>query len=101
MERAVLRPNQNLHKISYTTGKWLLLSIITFGIYHIYHEYVTSNQILEIQKNYELKQGPDTFPILCLLLCWFGMFLVTDIVHQEEINKIIVAIKMKASFPVK
>ena len=73
--------------------KWFFLSLITFGLYHIYHEYVSSKQILEIQRKFSLKEGPEHFALLCLLPSVFGMFFVTDIVHQEEMNKIISKIK--------
>jgi hypothetical protein len=73
--------------------KWFFLSLITLGLYHIYHEYVASQQILEIQKKYSLNQSPEQFALFCLLLSIFGMVVVPDIVHQEEINKIIIGLK--------
>ncbi len=68
---------------------WFFLSIITFGIYHIYHEYVMSNDILYIQEKYGTKRNSDDFPVLCLILSVFGFFIISDIIHQEELNKII------------
>ena len=68
--------------------------MITLGFYHIYHEYVTSQQIMLLQTKFGLKESPESFPILCLIISLFGMFFVSDMVHQEEINKIIKKIKL-------
>lgn len=69
--------------------KWFFLSIITFGIYHFYHEYKMSQDILLIQEKYGLRISGNEYPILCLLISIFGFFLVSDFIHQEELNKAI------------
>gem|GEM_PF-69846 len=69
--------------------KWLILSLITFGIYHLYHEYKMSQDIIELQEMYGLKVNGSEFPLLCLLVSIFGLFLVSDFIHQEELNKLI------------
>ena len=71
--------------------KWFFLSLITFGIYHVYHEYKMSEHILELQDKYETKKSSKEFPLLCLLISLFGFFIIIDFVHQEEINKLIKA----------
>ena len=69
--------------------KWFLLSLITFGIYHFYHEYKFSQDIIKLQERYGLKVHGPEYPILCLIVSVFGLFLIIDFVHQEELNKII------------
>jgi len=69
--------------------KWLILSLVTFGIYHLYHEYKMSQDIIELQEMYGLKVNGGEFPLLCLLVSIFGLFLVSDFIHQEELNKLI------------
>jgi hypothetical protein len=67
--------------------KWFFLSLITFGIYHFYHEYKMSQDILLIQEKYGLKVSGSEYPILCLMISIFGFFLISDFIHQEELNK--------------
>jgi uncharacterized membrane protein YidH (DUF202 family) len=74
--------------------KWLFLSLITFGLYHVYCEYQHSHKIMQLQEKYNSKQLPEYFPYICLGLSLFGMFLVTDIVHQDELNKIVKKAKL-------
>lgn len=71
--------------------KWFFLSLITLGIYHVYHEYKMSEHILELQDKYGTKKSSKEFPLLCLLISLFGFFIIIDFVHQEEINKLIKA----------
>lgn len=79
--------------------KWIILSFITFGIYHFYHEYKMSLDIIEMQEKYKMKKVNGTeFPILCLLLSVFGFFLVSDFIHQEELNRIIRKINSNPEF---
>jgi Na+/proline symporter len=68
---------------------WFFFSLITFGIYHFYHEYKMSQDIMELQEKYGLRVHGTEFPILCLCISIFGFFLVSDFIHQEDLNKII------------
>lgn len=77
--------------------KWFFLSIMTFGLYHVYHEYLTSKQILVLQEKFGLKKSHETFPLFCLVFSAFGVFLVVDIIHQEELNKIIQVFQLKCT----
>ena len=73
--------------------KWIFLSFITFGIYHFYHEYTFSKDILEIQEKYKSKVNSSEYPLICLIVSLFATPLVTDFIHQEELNNIIKLIK--------
>lgn len=69
--------------------KWFFLSLITFGIYHFYHEYLMSKDIILLQEKYELKVNSQDYPILCLIISVFGFILISDFIHQDDLNKII------------
>ena len=65
---------------------WLLVSIITCGIFHIYYEYKMGLALVEIQEKYDMRVD-NNLPIISLLLSIFGMSVVVDAIHQNEINK--------------
>ena len=69
--------------------KWLFLSFITFGIYHFYHEYKFSQDIIVLQERFGLKVNGPEYPIICLVVSFMGFFLLIDMVHQDELNKIV------------
>ena len=69
--------------------KWFLLSFITFGIFHFYHEYKLSQDIINLQRKYGLKEREDYYPIACLIISLMGFILGVDFIHQEDLNKII------------
>ena len=82
--------NVLMEKEEHGLFKWFILSLITFGIYHFYHEYKMSQDIIDLQIKFEMKRVHGTeFPILCLIISVFGFFLISDFIHQEELNKII------------
>lgn len=73
--------------------KWMVLSFLTFGIYHFYHEYKMSQDIIKLQQKYGMRVNGSEFPLLCLLVSIVGLFLVSDFIHQDELNKIIRKLK--------
>jgi len=87
---------KQMHQVNVLLGRkghsfaiWLILSLITFGVYHLYHEYVLSKDLLALREKFEMKPLSSDFPLLCLLVSIFGFFLISDFIHQDEINKII------------
>ena len=66
---------------------WILLSIVTFGIYHFYYQYKMGAAINEIQ---DIVGMPVTegLPILSLLATLIGFGIVTDCIHQYELNRV-------------
>ena len=42
-----------------------------------------------LQKKYHLEVSSKEFPLICLVISLLGWFLVVDIIHQDELNKII------------
>ncbi len=74
--------NRMIGQDKYRFWPWFLLSLITLGMYHVYHEYRKSAEIA-------LARGrPDSNePIVSVVLCLFGFFIVADSIQQSEINK--------------
>ena len=66
----------------YRFWSWFLLSLVTCGVYHIYHEYRKSEDLAQFRKG-----GSQHEPIATLLLTMFGMSIVADAIQQAEINR--------------
>jgi len=66
---------------------WLLLTLITCGLYHIYYEYVMGQSIVETQKRKD-RFTSNELPVVCLVLSIFGLSIVADAIQQNEINKL-------------
>jgi hypothetical protein len=67
---------------------WLVLSVITCGIYHFYYQYKMGSVIVEVQR----KQNRAVFenlPLVSILVSCLGLFIVVDVIHQAEINKLL------------
>jgi hypothetical protein len=64
---------------------WFLLTLVTCGLYHIYHEYVMGQSITQVQRRFE-KEVSDNLSLISLLLSIFGLTIVTDAIQQHEIN---------------
>ena len=74
--------NDMLKQEKYSFWGWLGLSLITCGIYHIYHEYRMGSDIALCTK-----EAPANLPIVCLGLSIFGLTLVADAIQQFHINQ--------------
>jgi len=74
--------NIMIQQIKYKFLPWLFLSIITCGLYHIYHEWRKSSDIAIALKKPESQE-----PIINVLLSVFGLSIVADAIQQAEINK--------------
>ena len=74
--------NVMIKEIKYKFIPWLLLTIITCGLYHIYHEWRKSSDIA-----IALKKTDSQEPIINVLLSIFGLSIVADAIQQAEINK--------------
>jgi hypothetical protein len=69
---------------------WLVLTILTCGIYHFFYQYKMGSVINEIQ---EMRQLPVTegLPVLSVVAAILGVGIVADCIHQHEINRIVQA----------
>ena len=74
--------NALLGERKYNFFSWLLLSLITCFLYHIYHEYRMSKDLAALAGN-----PYSNMPVLHILLCCVGLSLIVDIIQQSEINE--------------
>ncbi len=81
--------NYMLKREEFNFLAWFFLSIITCGIYHIYYQYKMGSAIVEIQGNRSFHVNPN-LPILSVILTAIALSFVTDLIHQMEINKLLV-----------
>jgi hypothetical protein len=63
--------------------KWLFLSIITFGIYHLYHEFIMTKDVSLLLK----RPNPEQDGVIAIFLSIFGGSIVIDAFQQYLINK--------------
>jgi uncharacterized membrane protein len=71
--------NDLLGMPKYSWIKWFLLSFITCGIYHIYHEYIVAMDLAQIT-------GQDE-SVVTLVLGILGLPFVADAIQQAQINR--------------
>ena len=75
-----------LGRTDYRFLMWLLLSILTCGIFALYYEYKMAVGINEIQENNSL-HVTDYLAVICVLLAVFGIGIASLAIQQWEINK--------------
>ena len=66
----------------YSFIKWFFLSLITCGLYHVYHEYIMSTDIAKICGRESQQDG-----LINLLLAVSGLSIVADAIQQHHINE--------------
>jgi hypothetical protein len=79
--------NSFLEREEFNFWLWFFMSLLTCGVFHIYYEYQMGIALKEIQKKYNLPVE-EQLPMISILLSIFGLSLVVDAIHQNEINKI-------------
>lgn len=65
----------------YSFVAWLIFTLLTFGLYHIYHEYKKSSDIARV-----LGKDPDTSGLIAVVLTFFVAWFVNDAIQQVDIN---------------
>ncbi|MBW1763587.1 MAG: DUF4234 domain-containing protein [Deltaproteobacteria bacterium] len=79
--------NDMLKRDAFIFWLWFLLCLLTFGLWHIYYQYKMGSAIVEIQEIKNIRTF-DNLPLLSTLLTIFGLTIITDCIHQNEINKL-------------
>ena len=74
--------NDMIGEQRYAFLPWLLLSIVTCGIYHIYHEWKKSTDIAVA-----LKDPNSSEPVVNVVLSIFGLSIIADAIQQSRINE--------------
>ena len=67
-------------------GAVILYGLLTCGIYFIYWYYKVGKRILKAQKIANQEQSDDS--VLYLILCLFGLSIVSSAIIQSNLNKI-------------
>ncbi len=79
--------NAMLERAEFSWLRWIVLSVLTLLLYHIYYQYKMGTAIVEIQRKY----GEPVFeqlPLVSLFATIFGFSIAADCIHQFEINKL-------------
>lgn len=87
--------NALLSRQEFSWIRWILFCLLTFGIYHFYYQYKMGAAINEIQEivGVHVTEG---LPVLSLVATLVGFGIVTDCIHQYELNKVEVEREMGA-----
>ena len=79
--KQILAINDMLKEERYSFWKWFIFTILTFGLYHIYHEYVKGEDVGRCV-------GADqNIGIISLILTVFGLYIISDAIQQYHINQ--------------
>ena len=73
--------NYLLRREKYSFWKVYLFSLLTFGIYFIYHEYQKAKDLAELSH-----QSPDGDTIIAVVLSVMALHFVFDAISQSKIN---------------
>ena len=79
--------NELLEERRFSWILWIVFSILTFGIYHFYYQYRMGASLNDIQRRYDLPVT-EGLPVLSLVATLVGFGIVTDCIHQHELNRI-------------
>jgi len=74
--------NAMLGEPRYSFWLWLLFTIVTAGLYHIYHEYRISSDIA-----HKLAVEPGQEALRSVILTCLGLWIVEDAIQQSQINR--------------
>ncbi len=83
--RQIEATNYLLGLAKYSFWRWLILTFVTCGLYHIYHEYIMSQDLQRVS------QTPSELhaPLVHLIICLFGFSVITDALQQSMINQML------------
>ena len=80
--------NDLLDRDEFSFLTWILLCLVTCGIYHFFYQYKMGAAINEIQQRRGLPIT-ENLPLTSVLAAVLGVGIVADCIHQFEINKIV------------
>lgn len=79
--------NELLGRRDFSWILWILFCLLTFGLYHFYYQYKMGAALVEIEQRFGMSHTKD-LPILSVILTVVGFGIVTDCVHQHELNRV-------------
>ena len=62
---------------------WLLLTLVTCGMYHIYHEYIMTRDLVDA---FPTPSG-SMEPVVSIILTVMGLPFIADAIQQNMINR--------------
>ena len=74
--------NAMLGEKRYSFLLWALFTAVSFGLYHIYHEYRISTDIAR-----KLSEAPGQEGLRSVILTCLGLWIVEDAIQQSQINR--------------
>ncbi len=77
-----------LQRDEYHFWMWLMLSVLTLGIFHIYYEYKMGSDL----ERYLRENGYPVEPHLCILglfVSLIGLTVIADALYQRELHQLI------------
>lgn len=80
--------NELLGREEFRYWVWFFFCILTFGLYHFYYQYQMGRAIVEIQRR-SGAQVSEGLPLLSVAATLIGFGVVTDCIHQLEINRLV------------
>ena len=80
--KQMLAVNTMLRQNKYSFWTWALLSLITCGIYHVYHEFRKSEDISRVIGRPNSNDG-----LISLILTIIGLGMISDAIQQSRINE--------------
>ncbi len=73
--------NYMLGEPKYSFWRWFLFCICTFGLYHVYHEYVVARDLMILRGEPQSSE-----PMIHVVLTCLGFSFVADAIQQYHIN---------------
>ena len=83
MQYRQIRDTNTKYKTNYSFILWMILSIITLGIYHVYHEYQLTKYLYK-QSNGQ--DNPIFIGLVAGLVTCTGLWMFVDLYQQDLLN---------------
>jgi hypothetical protein len=77
--------NEALKQDKYSVTKWFLLSVITIGLYHCYHEYKMTKDLVYLTTG-EKKSAEAWW---AAFFTFWGLWVFVDLYHQSMLNQLV------------
>jgi hypothetical protein len=79
--------NELLGRKAFSWVLWIVFCVLTLGIYQFYYQYKMGSALNDIQRIVRMPVT-DGLPVLSLAATLVGFGIVTDCIHQFELNRI-------------
>jgi len=80
--RQMIAINGLVRQEKYKFLPWICFTLVTCGLYHIYHQYMKSTDIYQTTR-----LGTEAEPLIAVVLSIFGLSIVADALQQSHLNR--------------